>query len=306
MEIPTPTKVVSDEINRGVESSSSLITAQKLATAKAVASEVPPNPYAKEAKHFTEIRILNRDVRVVLENVVKFSNLIGSVHYPDGDIAKHLALELAKNGLATFVELRTKRHLKTAEQRNCLKVWNNYVPLPSNAKANCNDKFAGKLVEVVSGDCVVVPYRCPSIERRVNLSCIRAPKMDNPQRDKKTAPYAREAKEYLHKSLAKKVYETMEYARKISMTDGPAPPPSLGMADLIIMDFGSVFLQSPLKSKVEELIQKHLAAVTTLQISLETSSANSMAGFAVSVIKTLAEGQKRFLFSTLELCSSPG
>lgn len=50
-----------------------------------------------------------------------------------------------------------------------------------------------------------------------------------------------------------------------------------------------------LQSKVEELIQKHLAAVTAPQISLETSLANSMISFAVSVIKTLAEGQKSFI-----------
>ncbi|GLJ07095.1 hypothetical protein SUGI_0058030 [Cryptomeria japonica] len=50
-----------------------------------------------------------------------------------------------------------------------------------------------------------------------------------------------------------------------------------------------------LHSKVEELIEKHLLAVTAPQISLETSSANSMISFALSVIKTLAEGQKTFI-----------
>lgn len=52
-----------------------------------------------------------------------------------------------------------------------------------------------------------------------------------------------------------------------------------------------------LHSKVEELIQKHLAVVTAPQISLETSSANSMISFAVSIIKTLAESQKSFIDS---------
>jgi len=36
-------------------------------------------------------------VRIVLEGVDKFSNLIGSVYYPDGDSAKDLALELVEN-----------------------------------------------------------------------------------------------------------------------------------------------------------------------------------------------------------------
>lgn len=38
--------------------------AQKLAAANVAAAnaEVPPDPYAREAKHFTEVRVLNRDV----------------------------------------------------------------------------------------------------------------------------------------------------------------------------------------------------------------------------------------------------
>jgi hypothetical protein len=38
--------------------------AQKLAAANVAAAnaEVPPDPFAREAKHFTEVRVLNRDV----------------------------------------------------------------------------------------------------------------------------------------------------------------------------------------------------------------------------------------------------
>ena len=41
-----------------------LTTAQRLAASNTAAanSEVPPDPYAREAKHFTEIRVLNKDV----------------------------------------------------------------------------------------------------------------------------------------------------------------------------------------------------------------------------------------------------
>lgn len=62
------------------------------------------------------------------------------------------------------------------------------------------------MVEVVSGDCIIVaddaaPYGSPAAERRVNLSSIRAPKMGNPRRDEKPAPYAREAREFLRTRL---------------------------------------------------------------------------------------------------------
>ena len=44
-----------------------------------------------------------------------------------------------------------------------------------------------------------------------------------------------------------------------------------------------------LHSKVEELIEKHILATTALQISLGTSSTNSIISFAHSISKTLVE-----------------
>ncbi|KAH7432383.1 hypothetical protein KP509_07G020000 [Ceratopteris richardii] len=51
----------------------------------------------------------------------------------------------------------------------------------------------------------------------------------------------------------------------------------------------------PLHQKVEELIQKHLTTVTNVQPALDSSSANAIIGFTWSVIKTLTEGQKRYI-----------
>lgn len=62
METSSSIKIVSDDTNGEVESSSSLTIAQRLASSTTVATEVLPDPYAKEVKHFIEIRFLNRDV----------------------------------------------------------------------------------------------------------------------------------------------------------------------------------------------------------------------------------------------------
>ncbi|KAH8486568.1 hypothetical protein H0E87_025540 [Populus deltoides] len=240
------------------ETRAPLTSAQRLA-ASAAPPEVAPDPFGMEAKYFTELRTLNRDVRIVLEGVDKFSNLIGSVYYPDGESAKDLALELVENGLAKFVEWSAnmmeedaKRQLKTAElqaKKSRLRFWTNYVPPATNSKAIHDQNFTGKVVEVVSGDCVIVaddsvPYGSPLAERRVNLSSIRCPKMGNPRRDEKPAPYAREAKEFLRTRLiGRQVNVRMEYSRK--MTDGPTAAPVPG--DARVMDFGSIFLLSPTK-----------------------------------------------------------
>ncbi|KAJ6374638.1 hypothetical protein OIU78_030184 [Salix suchowensis] len=247
----------------GSETRAALTSAQRLAASSAP-PEVAPDPFGMEAKHFTELRTLNRDVRIVLEGVDKFNNLIGSVYYPDGESAKDLALELVENGLAKFVEWSAnmmeedaKRRLKTAElqaKKSRLRFWTNYVPPATNSKAIHDQNFTGKVVEVVSGDCVIVaddsvPFGSPLAERRVNLSSIRCPKMGNPRRDEKPAPYAREAKEFLRTRLiGRQVNVRMEYSRK--MIDGPTAAPIPG--DARVMDFGSIFLLSPTKGDGDE------------------------------------------------------
>ncbi|KAF6168723.1 hypothetical protein GIB67_013105 [Kingdonia uniflora] len=243
------------------ETQAPLTSAQRLAFSTPSFNEVAPDPFGREAKHFTETRVLNRDVRIVLEGVDKFSNLIGSVYYPDGDSAKDLALDLVENGLAKFVEWSAnmmendaKRQLKTAElkaKKDRLRMWTNYVPPDTNSKAIHNQNFTGKVVEVVSGDCIIVaddavPYGNPLAERRVNLSSIRSPKIGNPRRDEKPANYAREAREFLRtRLLDRQVNVSMEYSRTIGMAEGSVP--TAGSADARVMDFGSVFLVSPSK-----------------------------------------------------------
>ncbi|KAI6675776.1 hypothetical protein NL676_003682 [Syzygium grande] len=266
---PVAEAEVSDELNgvASTEPRAPLTSAQRLAISAASAADVSPDPFGLEAKHFTEIRVLNRDVRIVLEGVDKFSNLIGSVFYSDSDSAKDLALELLENGLAKYVEWsanmmeeEAKRRLKAAElqaKKSRLRFWTNYVP-PSNSKAICDQNFSGTVVEVVSGDCIVVaddsaPYGSSMAERRVNLSSIRCPKLGNPRKDEKPAPFAREAMEFLRTRLiGKQVKVLIKYSRKVGLADGASTA-----ADSRVMDFGSVFLVSPLNVDVMMQRQGH-------------------------------------------------
>ncbi|KAL3655116.1 Translin-1 [Castilleja foliolosa] len=254
------TEVTSTEQNgdSAAETRAPLTSAQRLASSTSQSMvEVPADPYGKEAKHFTEIRVLHRDVRIVLEGVDKFNNLIGSVYYPDGESAKDLSLELVENGLAKYVEWsaslledEVRRKLKNAElqaKKSRLRMWTNYVPPSTNSKAIHDQNFTGKVIEVVSPDCIIVaddslPFGDPSAERRVNLSSIRTPKMGNPRRDQKPDPYARDAKECLRARLiGRQVNVSMEYSRKVSLGEGPGAP-ATGSGDTRVMDFGSIFL----------------------------------------------------------------
>lgn len=49
-------------------------------------------PYAEEARYFVEIRLLQRDVEVILESVNN-NNFVGTILHPKGNIAEALLRE---------------------------------------------------------------------------------------------------------------------------------------------------------------------------------------------------------------------
>lgn len=63
VEPATITEMPSEELNGDSNSEirGSLTSAQRV-TVSSTYNEVAPDPYGREAKHFTEIRVLNRDV----------------------------------------------------------------------------------------------------------------------------------------------------------------------------------------------------------------------------------------------------
>ena len=67
------------------------------------------------------------------------------------------------------------------------------------AGTKLSDKFSGVVTEVVSGDTIVVKDAASKVERRVNLSSIRAPRIG--RREDKPEDWALEAKEFLRQRL---------------------------------------------------------------------------------------------------------
>ncbi|CAI9269234.1 unnamed protein product [Lactuca saligna] len=145
-----PIEVPSEETNGENNNSESRrpLTSTERILASSGFNEVSPGPYGREAKHFTEIRVQNRD------GVDKFSNLIGSLYYSDGESAKDLAMELIKIGYAKYVEWsacimedEARRKLKAANllaKKTKLRLWTNYVPATTNSKA-ISDNFTRKV-----------------------------------------------------------------------------------------------------------------------------------------------------------------
>ncbi|CAH0474879.1 unnamed protein product [Peronospora belbahrii] len=196
-------------------------------------------PYAREAKHFTEVRLLHRDVELKLEGIDKFGNLYGSVVHPSGN---NISVELLKNGLgrmvdwsSSFTSAAARAAMRTAEKeakQQRLRVWQEFEPPVLHSPKH----LTGTVVEIISGDCLVVYIPDAATpaeqEKRVYLSSLRAPRLGNSRRGESDAPYAVEAKEFLrHRAIAKAVRIEVEYEKA---------NPS-GQGDVML--FASVFLE---------------------------------------------------------------
>ncbi|KAK3284178.1 hypothetical protein CYMTET_8157, partial [Cymbomonas tetramitiformis] len=151
-----------------------------------------PDPFAREAKHFSECKVLNREVRVVLQGVDKFSNLFGSLYHADCEQPVDLAEQLCRLGMAKVVDWSAQmlgkggaeklRLAERAAKEQRLRIWRDYVPPPKNSSPILSDSFVGKVAEVFSGDTLIVRDAASGLERRVCLSSIRAPRGGNPRR----------------------------------------------------------------------------------------------------------------------------
>lgn len=205
-----------------------------------------PQPHAREAKFFTESRLLHRDVELKLEGVDKYGNLYGGIVHSSG---RNISAELLKHGLAkmadwsaAFLSDSIRSTLRAAEKEakaTQVKVWKDY-----QAPVLQSDRyFRGTVIEVISGDCVVVYNPAKNEEKRIYLSSLRAPRLGNARRNEPNAPYSVESKEFLRqKAIGKSVRVEVEYEKT-----NPA------MGENALMTFASIFYESNnTKKKVAE------------------------------------------------------
>ncbi|XP_038049256.1 staphylococcal nuclease domain-containing protein 1-like [Patiria miniata] len=192
-------------------------------------------PFASEAKYFTESRLLQRDVKIILEGVSN-QNYLGSVIHPKGNIAEFLLAE----GLARCVDwsIATVTHgaenLRAAEKKakeKQLRIWKDYKSnaVPINAEEKT---YTGKVVEVINADALLLKTTSGEY-RKVTLSSIRPPRLTQQAKDSKEngkddepakperrvrplydVPYMFEAREFLRKKLiGKKVNVSVDYIK---------------------------------------------------------------------------------------------
>lgn len=188
-------------------------------------TENVPEPYAEEAKFFVESRLLQRDVKIILEGTSGQSNLLGTVLHPNGNISELLLLEgfahCADWSMGNVTEGPKKlRDAERIAKEKKIRRWKDYTGVSAS---ETKENFTAKVVEVVNGDCLVVK-KSDGSTRKIFLASIRPPRpgdtvTEDKKRDPKTrprplydVPYMFEAREFLRKKLiGKKVNVQVDY-----------------------------------------------------------------------------------------------
>lgn len=192
-------------------------------------------PFSEEAKFFTESRLLQRDVEIILESVNN-QNLVGSIIHPNGNIAELLL----KDGFARCIDWsmgfvtggaeKLRGAEKSAKEKK-LRIWKDYqVSASTNPAAGLKAKdkeFVATVIECVNGDALMVRLADGTV-KKIFLASIRPPRLaesgEGETKDKKMRPlydipFMFEAREYLRKKLmTKKVNVTVDYIQPASQS----------------------------------------------------------------------------------------
>ncbi|CAG8444479.1 574_t:CDS:10 [Acaulospora morrowiae] len=174
-------------------------------------------PFGEEAKYFVESRLLQRNVKIILEGLSGNNQaFFASISHPAGNIAE----ALVSAGLAKVADwsitmitdgLAKLRAAENAAKQRKLKIWHDHV---IKSKVGGDDhEFEGTVTRIISGDSLCVKVNRTGAEKKLQLSSIRQPKPKDP----KLPEYNYEAKEFLRKKLiGKTVRVTIDYQKPAS------------------------------------------------------------------------------------------
>lgn len=188
---------------------------------------VPPTesePFADEARTFAELRILQRELDIVLYGTDKSGVCgVGSILHPKGNIA----VELLKNGLARMsdwslrmmpsTEVPALRTTENGAKQLKVGVWHSYQPPKLLGVA----EITGTVVEVLTGDTVnVLPdgvvYDSEDKLVKISLASIRAPRVGNERVGRANEPHSVECKDRLRiLTVGKPCKVEVHYEREI-------------------------------------------------------------------------------------------
>ncbi|KAF0029757.1 hypothetical protein F2P81_018862 [Scophthalmus maximus] len=290
-----------------------------------------PESFAAEAKFFTESRLLQRDVQIILESCPN-QIILGTILHPNGNITELLL----KEGFARCVDWSMAVYTQGAEKLRAaersakerkVRIWKDYVAPTANMDQK-DRQFVAKVMQVVNADAMVVKLNSGEY-KTIHLSSIRPPRIEgevqtnlsvcmclytalrrekNKDKDKRfrplyDIPYMFEAREFLRKKLiGKKVNVTVDYIRAAT---GPGEStPAFSERTCATVTIGGMAIKNGkgLHSKKEVPIHR------VADISGETQKAKQFlpflqrAGRSEAVVEYVFSGSRLKLYMPKETC----
>lgn len=172
-------------------------------------------PFAREARFFTEHLLLHRDVVVTIEGIDKYNNFFGTVVDLQN---RNVSVNLVRMGLASVVEwsagpktdLNVYKEAERYAQENKLRMWKDYKgPIAPKAgaaskdgKKQTNEKgasetFTARVVEIVNASTITVRVNKGErgeVDRKISFSSIVVPRLMGPTKGGDEDGVAAEAK----------------------------------------------------------------------------------------------------------------
>uniref|UniRef100_A0A8C0MRZ3 Staphylococcal nuclease domain-containing protein n=2 Tax=Canis lupus familiaris TaxID=9615 RepID=A0A8C0MRZ3_CANLF len=272
-----------------------------------------PEPFAAEAKFFTESRLLQRDVQIILESCHN-QNILGTILHPNGNITELLL----KEGFARCVDwsiavyTRGAEKLRAAERfakERRLRIWRDYVAPTANLDQK-DKQFVAKVMQVLNADAIVVKLNSGDY-KTIHLSSIRPPRLEGENTQDKNKklrplydiPYMFEAREFLRKKLiGKKVNVTVDYIRPASPATETVPAFSERTCATVTIGGIAIKNGKGLHSKKEVPIHR------VADISGDTQKAKQFlpflqrAGRSEAVVEYVFSGSRLKLYLPKETC----
>uniref|UniRef100_A0A8C7ZLB9 Staphylococcal nuclease domain-containing protein 1 n=1 Tax=Oryzias sinensis TaxID=183150 RepID=A0A8C7ZLB9_9TELE len=278
-----------------------------------------PEPFAAEAKFFTESRLLQRDVQIILESCPN-QIILGTILHPNGNITELLL----KEGFARCVDWSMAVYTQGAEKLRAaersakerkIRIWKDYVAPTANLDQK-DRQFVAKVMQVVNADAMVVKLNSGEY-KTIHLSSIRPPKNEgeekNKDKDKRfrplyDIPYMFEAREFLRKKLiGKKVNVTVDYIRAAT---GPGEStPAFSERTCATVTIGGIYkCSSAIKNGKGLHSKKEVPIHRVADISGETQKAKQFlpflqrAGRSEAVVEHVFSGSRLKLYMPKETC----
>uniref|UniRef100_A0A673I464 Staphylococcal nuclease domain-containing protein n=1 Tax=Sinocyclocheilus rhinocerous TaxID=307959 RepID=A0A673I464_9TELE len=218
-----------------------------------------PEPFSAEAKFFTESRLLQRDVQIILESCPN-QVILGTILHPNGNITELLL----KEGFARCVDWSMAVYTQGAEKLRAaersakehkVRIWKDYVAPTANLDQK-DRQFVAKVMQVVNADAIVVKLNSGE-HKTIHLSSIRPPRLEGEVQDKDKRfrplydiPYMFEAREFLRKKLiGKKVNVTVDYIRAATSAMETGGVPAFPERTCATVTIGGINIAEALVSK---------------------------------------------------------